>query len=190
LVALWGVLFVVAGAHLASRLADLEAGVMGGRFAGYKLLLAAILEAPLTGHGAGSARDVFYLHNDGAFWNTFNYSHNLYLGAAVELGIPAAVVLIAAVGLIAWICLKGVGRRQKDQVFPALGVSVTALVAVHGLVDSPLYLPANAATFSFLLGIAYAQSWPSQNRRFTLPGAQSRHQRAEPHPARSEGQSG
>jgi hypothetical protein len=45
---------------------------------------------------------------------------------------------------------------------PALGVAITSLIGVHGITDSPLYYPANAATFSFLLGLAYAQSWPSR----------------------------
>ena len=109
-----------------------------------------------------------------------------YLGAAVELGIPAAAVLVTAVGLIVWCCVKGVWRRQKDQTLPALGVSVAVLVAVHGLVDSPLYLTANAATFSFLLGIAYAQSWPSQNRRPIFADEQSRHRPAQEPPDRAE----
>lgn len=172
LVALWGIMFVLAGLRLGSRLADQEMSVLGGRIAGYKLLASAIREAPLTGYGAGNARDVFYLHNDGAFWTTFNYSHNLYLGTVIDLGIPAAVALIVAVGLIARCCFKGIRRRQRNHVLPALGVSVTTLVAVHGLVDSPLYLPANAATFSFLLGIAYAHSWPSQHQRLTVPDEQ------------------
>jgi O-antigen ligase len=180
LAALWSLLFVMAGAHLGTRLAEVGGGGVGGRMEGYKLLASAIAEAPLTGYGAGTALDVFYLYNDGTFWNTFNYSHNLYLGAAVELGVPAAAALVTAVGLIVWSCLTGAWRRRRDQALPALGVSVAALVGVHGLVDSPLYLPANAATFSFLLGLAYAQSCPSLNRRPTFYDERSQHRSAQP----------
>ncbi len=155
-------MFVLAGAHLGSRLADIPSGIGAGRLAGYEIILSAIAEAPLTGFGGASSRDVFYLYNEGTFWKTFNYAHNLYLGAAVEMGIPAAFAMITAVVLVTVRCLKGIWRRQRDLVFPALGVSVTVLVAVHGLVDSPLYIPANAATYSFLLGLAYAQSWPTR----------------------------
>ena len=160
--AFWGVLFALAGAYLGSRLAEIQSGAWDGRIAGYRMMLSAIAEAPLTGFGGASSRDVFYLQNDGTFWNTFNYAHNLYLGAAVEMGIPAAAAMLAAVALVAVSCLKGIWRRRRDQAFPALGVAVTTLIVVHGLVDSPLYLPANAATYSFLLGLAYAQSWSTR----------------------------
>jgi O-antigen ligase len=157
----WLIVYLVAGAELGSRFAESGPNVWGGRVAGYELILRAIGEAPLTGYGAGTSYDVFYLFNDGTLWRALNYAHNIYLGAAVELGIPAAILLFAAVGLVVLSCYRGAHRRQRDQVFPALGVAVSLHVAVHGLVDSPLYLAANAATFSFLLGVAYAQSWPS-----------------------------
>ncbi len=157
-------IFILAGAYLGFRLAGTFSGDWTGRLAGYEMTLSAIAKAPLTGFGAGNFRDVFYLHNDGTLWKTFNYAHNLYLGAAVELGVPAATALIIAITMIAWSCFRGIERRRRDHALPALGVAITSLIGVHGLVDSPLYLPANAATFSFLLGLAYAQSWPSQAR--------------------------
>ncbi len=161
---LWLLIFALTGAYLGFRLAGTSSGAWVGRFAGYELTLSAIAQAPLTGYGAGNFRDVFYLHNDGTLWKTFNYAHNLHLGAAVELGVPAAIILIFAITMIAWSCFKGIGRRRRDHALPALGLALTSLVGVHGLTDSPLYLPANAATFSFLLGLAYAQSWPGPLR--------------------------
>ena len=161
---LWLFIFALTGAYLGFRLAGDVSKNWVGRLAGYEMTLTAIAQAPLTGFGAGNFRDVFYLHNDGTLWKTFNYAHNLYLGAAVELGIPAAATLIFAIAMIAWSCFRGLGRRRRDHALPALGLALTSLVGLHGLVDSPLYLPANAATFSFLLGLAYAQSWPSQAR--------------------------
>ena len=173
--AIWVLLFAVAGAHLGSRLEKLQSGVLGGRLTGYELTLSAINEAPLQGFGAGSFRDVSYLYNDGAFWKTFNYSHNLYLGTAAEMGLPAAVTLIAAVGLVVVSCLRGLWRRRRDHIFPALGIAATAMVAAHGLIDSPLYIPANALTYSFLLGLAYAQSWPTGVGRTNRNSAGSPH---------------
>lgn len=158
---IWLLVYLVAGAPLGSRLADAAPGVWSGRLDGYRIILRAIAEAPLTGYGAGSSYDVYYLFNDGTLWRALNYAHNIYLGAAVELGIPAAIGLVAAVGLVVVHCLMGIRRRRRHHAFAALGVGVGLHVALHGLVDSPLYLAANAATFSFLLGLAYAQSWPS-----------------------------
>ncbi len=161
---LWLLIFALTGAYLGSRLAGDVSGAWAGRLAGYEMTLSAIAQSPLTGFGAGNFRDVFYLYNDGTIGWTFIYPHNLYLGAAVEMGVPAAATLIIAIAMIAWSCFRGIERRRRDHALPALGVAITSLIGVHGLTDSPLYLPANAATFSFLLGLAYAQSWPSQTR--------------------------
>lgn len=186
---LWTAAFVLAGAHLAARLPSIFSGDAIGRIAGYKMTLAAIAEAPLTGFGAGSFKDVFFLHNAGEFWKTFNYPHNLYLGVAVELGLPAAAALLGAVVLIGVSCFRGIERRHRDQVFPALGVAVVTLVAIHGLVDSPLYLPANAVTFSFLLGLAYAQAWSSAERRPSPSAAATPCPAQQPPQEAAEGQS-
>ena len=115
----------------------------------------------MQGYGYGAFVDMFFHRNDGTVWLTYNYAHNLYLGAAVDLGLPAALALFGAVVLIAAACAGGIGRRRRDQAFPALGLAATALLAVHGLVDSPLFMPANGATYSLILGLAYAQSFPS-----------------------------
>lgn len=186
LAALVAVVYALAGAHLGARFFETAPDTAAGRISGYRLLLRAIAEAPLTGYGAGNSLDVFYLFNDGAHWGAFNYAHNLYLGAAVELGVPAAVLLLAAGGLVAFHCYRGVARRARDQAIPALGVAATLLVAVHGLFDSPLYLAANAATYSFLMGLAYAHAWPTR-ANWTAQEPPGRSPRA--HPAPREGQS-
>ena len=157
----WLVVYVVAGAPLGSRLAETTPESWAGRLDSYRMLLPAIGAAPLTGYGAGNSYNVFYLFNDGSLWRALNYA-NLYLDAAVNLGIPAAILLIASVGLVVLSCFRGVRLRRRDQVFPALGVAVSLHVVLHGFVDSPFYLAANAATFSFLMGLAYAQAWPSR----------------------------
>ena len=163
---------------------------VGGRLTGYEMTLSAIAEAPFEGFGAGSFRKISNLFNDGGFWATFNYSHNLYLGAAAELGLPAAVTLVAAVGLVFVSCLKGLWRRRRDHIFPALGIAATAMVAVHGLMDSPLYVPANALTYSFLLGLAFAQSGRTGEEALNRNSARSPHRidrgRPEQPAARSE----
>ncbi len=150
--------YAVTGAHLGGRF-ETQFFDPGGRLDAYKMTLSAIQDAPLRGFGYGTFLEIFYLYSDGSSWLNLNYSHNLYLGAAVELGIPVAAALIGAVAAVVYSCLRGLRRRKRDRVFPALGVAATTLIAVHGLVDSPLFVPANAVTYSFLLGLAYAQSW-------------------------------
>jgi hypothetical protein len=43
-----------------------------------------------------------------------------------------------------------------------VGLAVTALVAAHATVDFSLQIPAVSYAYAFLLGIACAQSFPSQ----------------------------
>ncbi len=85
--------------------------------------------------------------------------HNHFLQLALELGIPAAMAALGAVGAICVSCWRGLARRRRDQVYPALGLAATTLVGVHGLMDDPLIVPAVAATYSALLGLGFAQSW-------------------------------
>lgn len=160
--ALWLLAYAVTGAHLGGRFQTTLLDP-GGRMEGYGMTVSAIQDAPLRGYGAGTFPDIFFLYSDGSRWLNFNYSHNLYLGTVAELGLPAAIALIGSVAVIAWSCVRGLSRRKRDHLFPALGVAATTLVAVHGLIDSPLFIPANAVTYSFIMGVAYAQSWPTRN---------------------------
>ncbi len=66
------------------------------------------------------------------------------------------MVLFAALVLI---LLRGVRQRRRDTIYPAAGFAVSVLVGVHALVDFSVQIPAVAAVFSLLLGIAFAQSW-------------------------------
>jgi O-antigen ligase len=152
------VAYTITGAHLDGRF-ESHYFDDGGRLAAYGVVLAAVADAPWTGYGYGAFAEMFFNRNDGAVWLAYNYAHNLYLGAAAQLGLPAAVALMTSVLLIAIACAGGVRRRRRFPAFPALGLGVTVLAATHGLVDSPLFVPANAVTFSFILGLAYAQAF-------------------------------
>ena len=164
LVAVGLVAYAITGVHLDGRF-DSNFFEDGGRLDAYGVVLASIPDAPWQGYGYGSFAEFFFHRNDGAVWLAYNYAHNLYLGAAIQLGLPAAAALFAAVLSIAWSCARGVHRRRRGPALPALGVGATALVAAHGLVDSPLFVPANAVTFGFILGLAYAQAFPSRSHR-------------------------
>jgi len=156
--------YTITGAHLDGRF-ESHYFDDGGRLKAYGVVLAAIADAPWQGYGYGAFAEAFFHRNDGAVWLAYNYAHNLYLGAAAQLGLPATAVLFATVLLIATACARGVGRRRRYPAFPALGLGVTVLAATHGLVDSPLFVPANAMTFSFVLGLAYAQAFPAWRPR-------------------------
>ena len=132
-----------------------------GRLAVFNLVHDAIANAPLLGHGYGTFESAFQSYVDGTLDGYYPNAHNDYLELAFELGMPAAVMLIAAVFSVAVWCLIGVYRRRRDIVYPALGVAATALVGAHAMVDFSLQIPAVAAIFAFTLGLGFTQSWTS-----------------------------
>ncbi|MFV3078091.1 hypothetical protein [Niveispirillum fermenti] len=59
-------------------------------------------------------------------------------------------------------CAIGLVRRRRNQIFPAVALAATTLLGLHGVVDFSLQMPAVAATYAFLLGLGFAQSFPGE----------------------------
>ena len=128
----------------------------------YELTLQAIEAAPLLGTGYGTFDEVFRFYRDGSLSGSYARAHNTYLENALELGLPGAVALFAAVGGLSLLTLRGLRRRRRDAVYPCIGFAATTLVAAHSLVDFSLQIPAVALTYSLLMGAACAQSWSTR----------------------------
>lgn len=132
----------------------------------YALTLDAIATSPWTGTGFGTFPNVFpaYRGEDlhvHAFWDK---AHNTYLENALELGIPAAVLLTLSIILLAFRALSGVVQRRREKVLPAIGVAATVIVGLHSFVDFSLQIPAVSVLYAFLLGLSVAQSRPNSRR--------------------------
>ena len=178
-------LVAVAAVCLAAALLAAGGGMTVERMAGapgaaaergeiYRLIAMAIAEVPLTGTGYGSFPNAFPRHASEVLVRPFSHGHNIYLENALELGVPAAAALAAAVGWIGLLCLGRTRGRGRESFFPGLGVAVVVLIALHSLVDSTLRAPAVAITLAALLGIAASQALsagpethaePARNRR-------------------------
>ncbi len=130
----------------------------------YSQTLTAIRERPLLGTGLGSFEAVYRGHRTAEIRPGVRMAHNDYLELALELGIPAAVLLVTSVLVLAGGCARGVWARRRDYEFPAAGVAVCILVGAHSLIDFSLQIPAVAAAFSLVLGIAAAQAQPRHGR--------------------------
>jgi len=158
--------FALSGETVTGRFERTEQS-WGGRFPVYTLVIRAIGDAPLLGTGYGTFSDVFPLYQDETVEGTgfWDKAHSTYLENALELGVPAAVALFAAVGTCAWYCWLGIKRRRRDRIYPAVGLAATALVAVHATVDFSLQIPAVAVSYAFLLGMGCAQSFPTRSTR-------------------------
>jgi len=128
----------------------------------YERTVAAIQDSPLLGTGLGTFKEVFRFYQTEDIGGIFHQAHNTYLENALELGIPAASLLTLSVAGGMLLCGFGVVRRRRNTTYPAIGLAASVLVGVHSLFDFPLQIPAVAATYAFILGIACAQSWSSQ----------------------------
>jgi O-antigen ligase len=143
----------------------------GARSELYALTLDAIRDNPILGTGLGTFPEVFALYRGGAFdtLGPIDKAHNSYLGNALELGVPAAFLLIAALAAVGETSLTGLRRRRRGRLFPVLGLSALSVVALHSTVDFSLEIPAVAVTFAALMGVACAQSYRSRRRRRRKP---------------------
>lgn len=121
-------------------------------------VLRAIGDNWLTGTGYGSFGDIFPLYQPLNVVGYVDLAHNDYLENALELGVPAAALLVATVLYLAALCLVGVFRRRRDVIYPLAATAATVMVGVHSAFDFSLQIPAVTVTYAVMLGVGVAQS--------------------------------
>ena len=151
----------VAGSGLATRIVG--ASEEEARFAVFPLVIEGVTARPWLGHGLGAFQDVFraYVTPELAF-GEWDLAHNSYLENAFELGMPAALSLYLALGLIVLRVLRGTRERRRDRAWPALALGCAGVAAAHSLFDFSLQIPAVAALFAAILAIGWTQSFRAQ----------------------------
>lgn len=156
-----GLFSIISGSMLAARFSGATES-LSDRLTIYMATLRAIGDRPLLGFGLGSFGGVFPHYRGAEFAPndpTYDYAHNIYLELIFEAGIPGALLLIGAMVIIIGICLWGARSRHRNGYIPALGFAASLLVGGHGLFDFSLQIPAIAAVYCLILGVAYSQSW-------------------------------
>jgi len=163
--------FVLAGNTVDVRLANTSFDT-SARDELFTIIIEAIPSNPYFGTGYGTFESAFMAFKT-YFLSNLNWdkAHNSYLELGFELGIPAT---IAIVGLFLWVAgvfVYGLVHRNRRQVFAAIGISTTALVGAHAIVDFSLQIPGFTVCYVLLIGIAWAQSWSTPRRTPQVPGA-------------------
>ncbi len=133
----------------------------------YDLLYIAIPDHFWLGAGYGAFEDAFRLYA-GLFKElgpNFHAAHSIYLEAAFELGVPAAVALFASVGICVVLCARAITIRRRDRVFPALALAATLIVGLQGLIDFAVQTPSISAFYAAILGIGVAQATSRTNTK-------------------------
>ena len=113
-----------------------------------------------TGSGAGSFYSVFPAYKDGTIGNHYYHAHNDYLQFLAEGGPLGLLLPGAAVVLSLWAAITALRHRRhplvRGMAFATL-MGVTAIL-IHSTVDFNLQMPANAAMFMVLMGLAWVGS--------------------------------
>ena len=131
------------------------------RLAVYENTIDAIEDNPWLGFGYGTFKQAYRLYHYDEIPGIYHKAHNTYLENIFTLGLPAAGSLFLSILVIAITLLKGIIRRRRDWIYPAIGFAVTLQVAIHSLVDFSLQIPAVAITYAAITGVATAQSFSS-----------------------------
>lgn len=150
------------GERLMGRAVDLVERGESGRPLLYELTTAGIGLRPLLGWGLNSFADLYTVFQPISLAPLYDKAHNTYLELALDLGLPAAAVMVLAVAAVSTRCARGFATRTRDRELAMLGVAATVLVGLHALVDFSLQIPGMACTYFALLGLSWNQSWSSR----------------------------
>jgi O-antigen ligase len=148
------------GDLLAARM--LSQGIFDAdRVAVYRLTILSIFDAPWTGFGYGTFKNVFPMYRDSSVRLTgiWDKAHNTYLEVAQGLGLPMGALFLGGLSVLAGRCAYAALVRQRSATAPLVATSATILVAFHSLVDFSMQIQAVALTWTALLGAGVAQSW-------------------------------
>jgi O-antigen ligase len=127
----------------------------GGRFLLWKNALLVLKDHPWAGTGLGSFNWIFPSYQSEQFILGWSHVHNDYLELAIELGLPAFLLLTVFFLSLFGALLQKLAAVRED-IFPLMWgtfLSVLALL-LHGLVDFNFAIPANGILFLMILGFA------------------------------------
>jgi O-antigen ligase/tetratricopeptide (TPR) repeat protein len=117
-----------------------------------------LADAPWFGVGMGSFHDAFKPVRSAPGFSSFGHAHQEYLQAAVEYGIPAAVLCVVVLGILYASALRGCLKlpRRRRRWLATGYTSAFAVVAVAAMFDFPLRVGAIALLFATVAGSALA----------------------------------
>jgi O-antigen ligase len=127
------------------------------RFAIVDMSVKAIVMSPWFGWGLGSFGLVFARFRPPGIEGYYDAAHNQYLELAIELGLPAAVVMTLLLIVLTWQNWRHRYSKRGLRAPCALAVSASFVVGIHSLLDFSLRIPAVAMLYAALLGLGLAR---------------------------------
>ncbi len=145
----------------------LETDFSEGRVCTYESTWRAALVNLPFGTGLGTFQDVFPSFRNPAcgITGTWDMAHNSYLENFLELGLPYLLFLGLGCFVLLRTLFRGYGERREYRPFIAGGIAMTALVAVHSMVDFSLQIPAVSAFYALLLSSSVTTALGRSNNK-------------------------
>ncbi|OYV00863.1 MAG: polymerase [Burkholderiales bacterium PBB5] len=131
---------------------------------------------PLTGVGFGEFNFAWTLTAfPGRPTAFFDHSHNLPLQLAVELGLPAAALVLGLLGWSLWLAWRRNGRAEgAPGVAARSALMLVLLIGLHSLVEYPLWYAYFLLPAAFAWGVAVARApGPDEAAQLTDGGEDS-----------------
>ncbi|MER2520312.1 MAG: O-antigen ligase family protein [Bdellovibrionales bacterium] len=133
------------------------------RLKAYTIGWHALLDNPWLGYGLNGYEPEFRLYQHDMRVE-FNHAHNDWLESLLDLGVPMALALWAAIGLLLSGLAHGILNRRRFGLYPTLGLAASVMALGHALVDFDLQIPGVVLTWLSLVGMGLAQSWSHAER--------------------------
>jgi O-antigen ligase len=136
----------------------------------YKYALVQWQDYRLTGSGLGSFYTVFPQYNGKDVSGFYRETHNDYLQFATESGV-IGLLLLALITVSSFFAAVLAHYRRRDPLMRGVSfASIMGILAIliHSSVDFNLQIPANAATFTVLLALAWISLYLGKNVRSDL----------------------
>jgi O-antigen ligase len=126
----------------------------------YRTLAPAILSRPWLGFGAGSFAEVFPAFRSaemgaGGIWEM---AHSTVLEIAFEMGIPMAVIIVAAMIAGGVFLMAQALKSRDDQNYLAAVAGILIFASLHAMIDFSLQVPGYLTVFAVVLGCGLAQA--------------------------------
>jgi O-antigen ligase len=120
--------------------------------------LRAVRDFKWIGTGLGTYESVFGRYQTNLLDYRYEHAHSDYLEFAMELGVPAALLLFGGL----WALLAGAARAavasndREGRVLAAGCAGALFAILLHAITDFNLQIPANALLFCWIAGTASA----------------------------------
>lgn len=131
-----------------------------GRLTAWLAMLDLLRTYPWLGTGLGTFKDAFPLVRNApaGMMLVWERAHNTPLELAIELGLPAALLVVGLWCGMMIVFLRRYSRERDAFVLPALAFAIMVLAGLHSLVDFSLQITGFVIPLAVFLGAAWRQT--------------------------------